>query len=247
MLQPTESGRNTPLSHPFLVRQGRVRTGTAQPHRQRDGSQELPGTGELGLDCITAGAVTSTNLLHLSRFASSPRGAGSYRFSALASVRSQMSCTTSRCLTLRKRGHCCELCSSQHTHRFGASLAPACRLGNGCSVANQAWMVSKPISCRCCHSPLGPQDTQFSGPVSPPWRRSGLEVLPKLQHSSRARRHPACRPSPLIPGLCAGWHRGSSSALGNSSSSQAGAGGPPLLQAAVSCPSQGAQSNISSF
>lgn len=44
--------------------------GTAQPQRQRAGSQELPGTGEPGLDCITAGAVTSTNLLHLSRFAS---------------------------------------------------------------------------------------------------------------------------------------------------------------------------------
>lgn len=101
---PQESPRPVP-SHPqHEKRRGRGRTGQAQPRRQRAGSQELPGTGEPGLDCISAGAVTSPNLLHLSPFASSPRRAGSYRFSELASVRSQMSCTTSRCLTLRKRG-----------------------------------------------------------------------------------------------------------------------------------------------
>lgn len=69
-------------------------------------------------------------------------------------------------------------------------------------------MVSKPTSCRCCRSPLGPQDTRFSGPVSPPWHRSGLEALPKPQHPSGARRHPACRPSSLTPGLCVGRHSG---------------------------------------
>lgn len=118
--------RNPPvLSHPVpsTQRRGRGRTGQAQPRRQRAGSQELPGTGEPGLDCISAGAVTSPNLLHLSPFASSPRRAGSYRFSELASVRSQMSCTTSRCLTLRKRGGCCEL----------RAVSPAARARPFCS------------------------------------------------------------------------------------------------------------------
>lgn len=60
-----------PILTPAYER-GTCQDGQAQPRRQRAGSQEPPGTGEPGLDCITAGAVTSTNLLHLSRFASSP-------------------------------------------------------------------------------------------------------------------------------------------------------------------------------
>lgn len=70
-------------------------------------------------------------------------------------------------------------------------------------------MVSKPTSCRCCCSPLGPQDSRFSGTVSPPQHRSRLEVLPKPQHpTSRAHRCPERRPSTLTPGLCTGWHSG---------------------------------------
>lgn len=42
-------------------------------------------------------------------------------------------------------------------------------------------MVPKPTPCRGCCSPLGSQDTRFSGPISPPWHRSRLEALPKPQ------------------------------------------------------------------
>lgn len=139
-----ESPRPVPSRPQHEKRRGRGRTGQAQPRRQRAGSQELPGTGEPGLDCISAGAVTSPNLLHLSPFASSPRRAGSYRFSELASVRSQMSCTTSRCLTLRKRGGCCELRAPRLARgRFTAS-----------PVASPA--ASPAGSHRCCHSPPVP-------------------------------------------------------------------------------------------
>lgn len=70
LLPPTDGARIPSVPSLPRRRTRRVGTGTAQPQRQRAGSQELPGTGEPGLDCITAGAVTSTNLLHLSRFAS---------------------------------------------------------------------------------------------------------------------------------------------------------------------------------
>lgn len=50
-------------------------------------------------------------------------------------------------------------------------------------------MVSKPTPC--C-SPLGPQDTRFSGPVFPPSR---LEALPKPQHPPSACRYPNQTPS----------------------------------------------------
>lgn len=106
--------------------------GPAQPPRQRAGSQELP-----GLACITAGAGSGTNLLHLSAFASSPRGAGSYRFSAPASVRSQMSCTASRCLPLWKRGH-------------GAQLPAPPKAGLEGLQANllqPPWLPGPPIQC----------------------------------------------------------------------------------------------------
>lgn len=88
-----------------------------------------------------------------------------------------MSCTTSRCPTLQKGGHCCQL---QHRHCFSASWAKP--------VAQQTrpgWCPSQPPAEAAAANPLGPQDTQFSGPISPPWHRSRLEALPKPQH-------PAC-------------------------------------------------------
>lgn len=128
--------------------------GTAQPQRQRAGSQELPRTGEPGLDCITAGAVTSTNLLHLSRFAST---APSWFLPVLsACLSSEPDVLYNISLSNPAEGGDTAVSSSTGT----VSVPAGPRLWHG-----QAWMVSKPTPC--C-SPLGPQDTRFSGPISPP-------------------------------------------------------------------------------
>lgn len=121
--------------------------GTAQPQRQRAGRQELRRTGEPGLDCITAGAVTSTNLLHLSRFAST---APSWFLPVLSA------CLSSEPDVLYN-------ISLSNPAEGGTLLsAPAqalfrCQLGNACGTANQSgWCPSQPPAAAAA-APLAPR------------------------------------------------------------------------------------------
>lgn len=139
--------------------------GAAQPQRQRAGSQELPGTGEPGLDCITAGAVTSTNLLHLSRFAST---APSWFLPVLSACRSSEPDVLYN-ISLSSPAEGGTLLSAPARALF------RCQLGDGCGTARTGWCPSQPPADAAA-TPLAPRTPGSVAPflhhgTDPGWKR----------------------------------------------------------------------------